>query len=176
MSFPLASKHSKKPTDGPAAAARMPVTDLNGLSQVHSERPCVVVGVDESQSSLRALSYAAGLARRQAVGLLCVYVEHQAAYEYAIGWCPELAQFSQGGAKVPDALRRHLDEQLGPWQMPYQLVGCIGDTALEITRVADSVHAQAVIVGAPRPRTLRLGRSCPARLAKIRRWPLVVIP
>jgi hypothetical protein len=52
------------------------VTDAGGAFELGTDGPKVIlVGVDDSVTSLRAGAYAAGLARRQGARLVVVYVE-----------------------------------------------------------------------------------------------------
>jgi nucleotide-binding universal stress UspA family protein len=181
VTFSIGAKHVPDAPSGSAGWPRHPagefaVTELVELTAIRPGSPCLVVGVECSDASLRAVCYAAGLARRQGAALLCVHVQPLPPYEYAIAWCPELALLSSGSSPVPDALREELDTQLRLWAVPYQLVGRVGDIAREIGVVADQVRAQAVVVGVSRTHTRRLGRSCSAKLARTGRWPLVVVP
>lgn len=134
----------------------------------------VVVACDGSPSSLHAVAYAAGEARRQRARLVCVYVG-RVAYPAGIPLGPVLVP-------VPDvhadhaALVRLLDDVLRPWNVPYETVLRVGDPAREIRAVCRELRADAVVIGASRRVVRRIGRSLANRLGGCGAFPVTVVP
>jgi nucleotide-binding universal stress UspA family protein len=133
------------------------------------------VGVDGSPTSLRAAAYAAGLARRQRSRLVAVFVA-EAAPPMA-GWVPSAAVVARDAAAQVDAeLRRELApavERLGI-EVDYRSVH--GDPVAELSRIADQVLADAVLVGASEQAGHRVIGSVAVRLVRMGRWPVTVVP
>jgi nucleotide-binding universal stress UspA family protein len=134
----------------------------------------VLVGVDGSPTSLRAAAYAAGLARRQGSRLVVVFVVAPAA---VAGWSPYAGPAIAGAAEEVDAeLRREVQagaHQLGI-RVEYRTLH--GDPVAELTRVADEVLADAVVVGASEQAGHRVVGSVAVRLVKAGHWPVTVVP
>ena len=126
------------------------MTDAEGGAfELGTDGPMVIlVGVDNSVTSLRAGAYAAGLARRQGARLVVVYVD----------------------------LRRRVDEAVAERGVPTTFIVAAGDPYHELRRVADEVRADAVVVGASTKAGHRLVGSLAVRLVKAGRWPVTVVP
>jgi nucleotide-binding universal stress UspA family protein len=135
----------------------------------------ILVGVDGSPTSLRAAAYAAGLARRQRSRLVVVHVT-EAATAMA-GWLPSAqAVAADAAAEVDAELRRELApaaERLGI-EMEYRTVS--GDPVTELSRIADALPADAVLVGASEQAGHRVIGSVAVRLVRMGRWPVTVVP
>ncbi|MGY1841390.1 MULTISPECIES: universal stress protein [unclassified Modestobacter] len=135
----------------------------------------ILVGIDGSPTSLRAASYAAGLARRQRSKLVAVFVT-EAAPSMA-GWVPSAqALVREAAAEVDAELRAELGlaaEQLGV-EAEYRTAS--GDPVAELTRIADQVLADAVVVGASEQAGHRVVGSVAVRLVRLGRWPVTVVP
>jgi nucleotide-binding universal stress UspA family protein len=135
----------------------------------------ILVGVDGSPTSLRAAAYAAGLARRQRSRLVAVYVTEPA--PPMAGWVPSAQAVAQEAADQVDAeLRRELApaaERLGI-EVEYRTVH--GDPVAELSRIADELPADAVLVGASEKAGHRVIGSVAVRLVRIGRWPVTVVP
>lgn len=135
----------------------------------------ILVGVDGSATSLRAAAYAAGLARRQRSRLVAVYVATGA--PPMAGWMPGAEEAAREVAAEVDAQLRHElvrgAERLGI-DAEYHLVR--GDPLTEITRLADALPADAVLVGASEQAGHRLIGSIAVRLVRMGRWPVTVVP
>ena len=138
----------------------------------------ILVGVDDSVTSLRAGAYAAGLARRQGARLVCVYVEQFSALYGASAGAGVSAIAAQGQALEETAadLRQRAEEYAGAVGMPLTFVVARGDPFTELRRVADEVRADAVIVGASAKAGHRWVGSLAVRLVKAGRWPVTVVP
>ena len=138
----------------------------------------ILVGVDDSVTSLRAGAYAAGLARRQGARLVCVYVEQITALYGAAAGAAAGAVAAQDEALQETAadLRREAEDGARRLGIPLTFVTARGDPYTEIRRVADEVRADAVIVGASTKAGHRWIGSLAVRLVKAGRWPVTVVP
>ena len=138
----------------------------------------ILVGVDDSVTSLRAGAYAAGLARRQGARLVCVYVEQLSALYGASAGAGAGAIAAQDQALEETAadLRHRAEEYAEIVGIPITFIVAHGDPFLELRRVADEVRADAVVVGASTKAGHRWIGSLAVRLVKAGRWPVTVVP
>ena len=156
------------------------VTDAEGGAfELGTDGPKVIlVGVDDSVTSLRAGAYAAGLARRQGARLVAVYVEQLSAlYGASAGaGAGAIAAQDQALAETAEDLRQQAEDGARNLGIPLTFVVARGDPYTEIRRVADEVRADAVIVGASAKAGHRFVGSLAVRLVKAGRWPVTVVP
>ena len=138
----------------------------------------ILVGVDDSVTSLRAGAYAVGLARRQGARLVCVYVEQPSAlYGAAAGaGAAAIAEERQAFTETAADLKRRVEEGAAERGVQVTFVTAAGDPYYELRRVADEVRADAVVVGASTKAGHRLVGSLAVRLVKAGRWPVTVVP
>lgn len=137
----------------------------------------ILVGVDDSTTSLRAASYAAGLARRQGASVTVVYVAPVASFGAATPGGADLAAarheaFGQTAADI----RRRAEEGARDLGIPITFIAAEGDPFIEIRRIADEIRADAVVVGASAHAGHRLVGSLAVRLVRAGRWPVTVLP
>lgn len=135
----------------------------------------IVVGLDGSDTSLRAGSYALGLARRQGARLVAVFVRAR-----TMGLEAGAAALDAVEA-ANDALAAELRELVtsqyaAATATPVELVDTAGDAFTELTRVAEARRADAVVVGASTKAGHRLVGSTAVRLVRAGRWPVTVVP
>ena len=136
----------------------------------------IVVGVDESRSSLRAAAYAAGLARRQHARLVVVYAR---AHPGGL-----LSTVDPGGVGVVATLEAHdrveadLRAAIGEAGagLTVELVVRTGDPYGVLAEVAHEYRAGAVVVGRPERLAHRLAGSVARRLVRCGRWPVTIVP
>ena len=153
--------------------------DKVGAFELGTDGPRVIlVGVDDSVTSLRAGAYAAGLARRQGARLVIVYVEQRAALYAATGAAGASAVAAQDQAvrETGEDLRRRAEAEAERLGLPLTFIIAHGDPYHELRRVADQVRAEAVIVGASSKAGHRWIGSLAVRLVKAGRWPVTVVP
>jgi nucleotide-binding universal stress UspA family protein len=156
------------------------VTDAEGGAfELGTDGPMVIlVGVDDSVTSLRAGAYAAGLARRQGARLVVVYVAQPSAmYGAAAGaGAAALAEQERAFSELAADLRRRVEEAAAERGVQATFITAMGDPYHELRRVADEVRADAVVVGASAKAGHRLVGSLAIRLVKAGRWPVTVVP
>ncbi|WP_328339140.1 universal stress protein [Micromonospora sp. NBC_00421] len=135
----------------------------------------VLVGVDGSRTSLRAASYAAGLARRQGAGLVVVFVSAPVAYTALMSGVVAGA-VQQTHDELTSELRqecRRGAEELG---LPVTFLCRRGDAYAELRAAADESRADLVVVGSSAQAGHRLVGSVATRLVRAGRWPVLVVP
>ncbi len=145
------------------------------MFELATDGPAVIlVGVDGSPTSYRAGAYAAGLARRQRAKLVVAFVVT----------LPALAGMTPGGAglleetidEIADDVRKQVDAGAAYVGMTVEFVAKHGDPFHELSRVADDVRADAVVVGASTHAGHRLVGSLAVRLVRAGKWPVTVVP
>ena len=150
-----------------------------GAFELGTDGPKVIlVGVDDSVTSLRAGAYAAGLARRQHARLVCVYVEQLSAMYGAAAGAGAGAIAAQEEALQDTAadVRQRAEEYAELLGTAITFIVARGDPYAELRRVADEVRADAVVVGASAKAGHRWVGSLAVRLVKAGRWPVTVVP
>ncbi len=135
----------------------------------------LVVGIDGSPTSWRAAAYAVGLARRQGRSrLVFVFV---AATSGLRAFAPQVIPVAlENDAEILDEIGATLHRGLDELGLDWELDSRRGSPFAELKRAAESVRADAVVVGASSRVGHRVAGSLAARLVKSRRWPVIVIP
>jgi nucleotide-binding universal stress UspA family protein len=134
----------------------------------------ILVGVDDSVTSLRAAAYAAGLARRQSARLFVIYV--RSASTMAALAPLGAASMRQALDETSDDLRRRVVEGSQVIGIGIEFVTADGEPFAELVRVADEIRADAVVVGASTQAGHRVIGSIAVRLVRAGRWPVIVVP
>ncbi|WP_405652342.1 universal stress protein [Streptomyces sp. RK9] len=135
----------------------------------------IVVGVDGSDSSLRAAAYAGGLARRQRALLAVVYVQPVLAAGAALG--APVADTTEAIAENLIAEIREATERVkGIFDVRWEFHTFRGDPYNGLVSASDELKADAVVVGASEQAGHRIVGSVAVRLVKAGRWPVTVVP
>ena len=149
-----------------------------GQFELGTDGPKVIlVGVDDTTTSLRAAAYAGGLARRQGASVTVVFVAPIASFGAATPGGAELAAAQrESTGQTADSLRRRVAEGSADLGISITLIVAEGDAYTEIRRIADEIRADAVVVGASAKAGHRLIGSLAVRLVRAGRWPVTVVP
>ena len=135
----------------------------------------VLVGVDGSETSLRAAAYGAGLARRQHSRLVAVYVTPGVS-----GFAGMKAASALGIKHANDQaeaeMRALADQRAADLGVEYEFMRRYGDPYREIVSVADELLADAIVVGASTAVGHRFVGSLAIHLVRAGRWPVTVVP
>ena len=154
------------------------MTSEDGTFELGTDGPSVIlVGVDDSTTSIRAGWYAAGLARRQGARIVAVFVLPMASFGAA----------GPGGAALTvakdEAFRTNVADMQGRAEAMATELGISitfraarGDPYSEIVRIADEVRADAIVVGASKHAGHRFVGSLAVRLVRAGKWPVTVVP
>jgi nucleotide-binding universal stress UspA family protein len=135
----------------------------------------ILVGVDDSVTSLRAASYAAGLARRQHAAIIAVYVAPMP-YAGAISAAGAVMAQEQAHDEIAASLRARAEEAARDLGISVRFIAARGDAYREIKRIADEERVDAIVVGASAQAGHKLIGSLAVRLVRAGRWPVTVVP
>jgi nucleotide-binding universal stress UspA family protein len=152
--------------------------DKPGGFELGTDGPSVIlVGIDDTVTSLRAAAYAAGLARRQHARVVVVYVAPLGSVVAAssVG-ATVLAAEAAAHDELAGSLRDRADRMAAELGIPVTFVAAHGDPYHEIKRVAEETRADAIVVGASAQAGHRLIGSLAVRLVRAGRWPVTVVP
>lgn len=134
----------------------------------------ILVGVDGSETSLRAGAYAAGLSRRQKARLVVLYV---ATTSSLTGLAPGGAGLAaEAQLESVRELQRLIDEGAAYYAVPASLEVRHGDPYTQFAKVADEMRADSVVVGASMRAGHRLIGSLGVKLVRAGKWPVTVVP
>lgn len=135
----------------------------------------VVVGVDGSSTSWNAAAYAGGLVRRQGGRLVVVHVVGTSSA--ASGFLPGLADtLVESGRQTAEYLEQQMREGARISGVRIDFSVRFGDVYAELTKAADELAADHVVVGASESAGHRWVGSLAVRLVRAGRWPITVVP
>ena len=133
----------------------------------------ILVGVDGSDTAMRAASYAFGLARREGYRLLVALVATRSSLALTAPALEfEQRTFARLRAELRDEVRQHAEE-LG---VAVTFLVVHGDPYPSLRETADQCQVDTVVVGASTSAGHRFAGSVATRLIRAGRWPVVVVP
>jgi len=135
----------------------------------------ILVGVDGSDSSLRAAAYAGGLARRQHALLAVVYVQPVLGAGAVLG-APVAGTTEEIAEDLVAQIRDAAERVRGIFDVRWEFHTFRGDPYSGLVKAADELKADAVVVGASEQAGHRIVGSVAIRLVKAGRWPVTVVP
>jgi nucleotide-binding universal stress UspA family protein len=131
----------------------------------------IVVGIDGSTTAWRAFSMAVGIAGRYKAFVRACYVAH----------IPATAEMGVFGVSVPAVfddgqdLKEEVDKELAEAGVAGDFTCAKGDVAHELEVLAESCHADIIVVGRSRHPALHLG-GIPRKLLAMGRRPVLIVP
>jgi nucleotide-binding universal stress UspA family protein len=134
----------------------------------------ILVAIDNSESSLRAGAYAAGLARRQGARIVCLFVGQITPMVATLPAATGAA--IQMNHEIAAQIRAVVMSEAPRLGLEVSFVEASGDPFTEIVRVADELRVDAVVVGASTTGGHRWVGSIATRLVKAAKWPVTVVP
>jgi nucleotide-binding universal stress UspA family protein len=131
------------------------------------KQSAIVVGVDGSETSLRAAAYAMGSARRRGTRLVVVYARVPAG---------GLAGFMDSTGASRALVLRQARTEAADEGVEIELLVRQGDPYQVLSEVADELRADCVVVGSSESLGHRVAGSIAVRLVRGARWPVTVVP
>ncbi|MFF0448740.1 universal stress protein [Streptomyces sp. NPDC004609] len=135
----------------------------------------IVAGVDGSDSSLRAVAYASGLARRQNALLAIVYIQPVMPAGAALG-APVADTTGEIAEGLVAEIRSATERVRGIWDVRWEFHTFPGDPYGGLVSAADELKADAVVVGLSESAGHRFIGSVAVRLVRTGHWPVTVVP
>jgi nucleotide-binding universal stress UspA family protein len=147
------------------------------LETGHGGPSAVVVGVDGSDTSLRAAAYAVGVCRRQGSRLVVVYAREPG------GGLAQLMDTTGSSSAAALRLQDDVERMLRQSQTLAEAEGIrselrvlTGEPYQVLSSVAREVRADCVVVGSSASIGHRIAGSLAVRLVRNARWPVTVVP
>jgi nucleotide-binding universal stress UspA family protein len=133
----------------------------------------ILVGVDGSDTSLRAAAYAAGMARRQSAHLVVLYV---ASGGLAAGVAATAGASIELRASIEQEIRTQFEEGSRRLGIASTFIRRDGNPYVELVRTAEELRVDAVVIGASMSAGHRIVGSLAGRLVRDAKWPVTVVP
>jgi nucleotide-binding universal stress UspA family protein len=148
---------------------------MTGVFELGTDGPSrILVGVDGTETSLRAGAYAAGMARRGGAQLLVVYVTTTPA---AAAAAPEtVAATLAGQRQVASELQELVAQEAPRLGVRAEFLLRHGNPYKELLDVAAQRRVDAIVVGASMQAGHRFVGSLAGRLVRDAAWPVTVVP
>lgn len=137
----------------------------------------ILVGVDDSTTSIRAGWYAMGMARRQGARLVTIFVSPMTTVGTSgPGGAALAVAKDEAFAATVGEMRQRAAQTAEEFGISLTFLARRGEPFTEICRAADEVRADAIVVGASTKAGHRFVGSLAVRLVKAGRWPVTVVP
>jgi nucleotide-binding universal stress UspA family protein len=133
----------------------------------------ILVGVDGSDTAMRAAAFAVGMARRQGYRLIVAFVATHSALT-ALG--PAMAAAHAATAELDDELRATARAAADELSVPVTYLKAYGDPYTRLREAADEWQVDTVVVGASTSAGHRFAGSVATKLIRTGHWPVLVVP
>ena len=135
----------------------------------------IMVGLDGSDTAMRAAASAFGLARRQGARLVVTFV---ACHSSLAALSPAVASVfeHEAIAHLHAELRDQVSQLAEELDVPVTFVKAFGDPLTVLRDSADQCQADMVVVGASQQAGHRFAGSVATRLIRSGHWPVLVVP
>jgi nucleotide-binding universal stress UspA family protein len=153
----------------------MSQNEAQAVSRSPGTAPVIVVGLDGSPTSWDAFSWAAGHATRTDGSLIAVYVTPTVEPAAMFGEPSALAAVEQAREEVAAQLQEEAEQRARDLSVHLGFVWERGDTAPAITRFAESVRADLIVVGRSAKMLHHLAGSLGRRLVSRNDAPVIVV-
>jgi nucleotide-binding universal stress UspA family protein len=134
----------------------------------------IVVGVDGTDTSWRALSMAIGVARRWHGCTIHICYISQLPVSAQLGAMAVPISALAGGDQAGE-LKQAISDELARSDVMGEFNERVGEVARELETLAEACHADLIVVGRSRHPALHLG-GVPRRLLAMGRRPVLVVP
>ena len=132
----------------------------------------LVVGVDGTDTSWRALYYTFGLARRQQATVLAVF-----AVTAPVGWGGDIVgAIAEANMQLTDELKHAIQTLAADYRVRTEFVSRTGDPVSVLIQIAHEQHADALLVGASQALIHHVLPSKSIRAIRRCRCPVTVVP
>ena len=144
-------------------------------SELGSDGPTtLVVGVDGSDTSWRAVYYAFGLARRQQATVLAVFA---VTAPVALGWGGDIvAAVAETNLQMAAELKHAIQTLAADYRVRTEFISRTGDPVSVLIQIAHEQHADALLVGASQALIHRVLPSKAIHAIRQCRCPVTVVP
>lgn len=156
------------------SAAYQSIVERFGPRRPPSAR-AILAGVDGSDTAMRAVAFAFGLARRQDSRLIVVFVacpSPLAPLRPAVATVIEHDTATHLYAELRDQMRTAAEELA----VPVTVIKTFGDPYTALRDTADRAQADTVVVGASQKAGHRFAGSVATKLIRAGHWPVLVVP
>lgn len=135
----------------------------------------ILVGVDGSETAMRAAAFAFGMARRQNARLIVAFVACRSALA-ALGPAVAAAVEHDAIVKLHAELREQIRSGAEELAVPVTFLKTFGDPYTTLRDAADRCQADTVVVGASQKAGHRFAGSVATKLIRAGHWPVLVVP
>jgi nucleotide-binding universal stress UspA family protein len=156
---------------GSAAAFGSTVEHFGPLPEPSAR--AILVGVDGSDTAMRAAAFAVGLARRQGYRLIVAFV---AAHSALAAMGPAVAAAQEAVEELDSELRSTARRAAEELDVPVVFLKAYGDPFTRLRDAADQCQVDTVVVGASMSAGHRFAGSVATKLIRAGHWPVLVVP